>query len=672
MKARYTFFVFLFLSIWLSEQVGAKDVDVLATKKQITELTNKAKSWVSKNIDSSLVYAQQAVELAYSIDDKQSIQANLLIIGGGFSQLKEFKRAMEVLERVKSMMETNPSKDASIQIQWANEMGILQRSLMNYDKALNYHQQAQQLAVDKIPALAQTLVNIGKVYREQNKDSLALGIFQESLRIQEEHNGDQVLFSSLIELGLVYEQLGDYDKAFSYFNKALMQEEERGNTKAVTTILNTQAASYAKQMQAHASIGESERALQLAEANNDYGAAAEACRNLATCYKALKRFEQSLKFENLADVYKNQLLDIEKKRLVTVMQANFDLVQKEMENQVLREKEQLLKRDIRRQMATIGFICLALFLALALAFMLYTFNQSRKKTNSLLQEQNEAIQAQKVEIEKAMDQLKSAQSQLVQSEKMASLGQLTAGIAHEINNPVNFIYSGIAGLKKNLSALMTIIDQYDTIEDKTSFSDKIQEIQQLKSAMDYQEVRTDIDGLLLSIEDGAERTGEIVKSLRTFSRTDATELNEINVHHNIDSTLVLLQNRIRDHITIEKIYDPNLPNIESYNGQLNQVIMNLLTNAVQAIGEEGHITIATRSLTNQIEIEITDSGTGIPEAEQSRIFEPFFTTKEVGEGTGLGLSISYGIIQKHNGSIAVASEVDKGTSFTIRLPIKQG
>ena len=353
--------------------MGTKEVDVLAAKQEIKGLTKKAKNWVSKDIDSSIVYAQQAVELAYAIDDKQSIQANLLIIGGGFSQLKEYKRAMEVLERVQSMMEANPSKDVSLQIQWANEMGILQRALMNYDKALSYHQEAKQLAKDKVTTVAQTLVYIGKVYREQEMDSIALATFQESLRIQEDQNKDQILFSSLIELGLVYEQLGDYEKAFFYFNKALMQEEERGNTKAVTTILNTQAASYAKQMQAHASIGESEKALRLAEENKDYGAAAEACRNLATCYKALKRFEQSLKFENLADIYKNQLLDIEKKRLVTVMQANFDLAQKEMENQALRDQEQLLQRDIRRQMATIAFICLALFLALALAFMLYTF-----------------------------------------------------------------------------------------------------------------------------------------------------------------------------------------------------------------------------------------------------------------------------------------------------------
>ena len=186
-------------------------------------------------------------------------------------------------------------------------------------------------------------------------------------------------------------------------------------------------------------------------------------------------------------------------------------------------------------------------------------------------------------------------------------------------------------------------------------------------------MRADIDGLLVSIEDGAERTGAIVNSLKTFARTDTVALNKMNVHQNIDSTLILLKNQLRDHITIHKIYDPNLPDIESYNGQVNQVIMNLLTNAIQAIEEKGEITITTECLKHAqaIKIVITDTGKGIPEADQSHIFEPFFTTKEVGKGTGLGLSISYGIIQKHQGTIEVDSREGEGTTFRIVMPLTQ-
>ncbi len=646
--------------------------DVAGIKNKIETLTKKARKWAVNDIDSSLTYAQQAVELAYSIDDKPSLQANLLIIGSGFSQLKEYKRAMKVLDKVEMLMDQSSERDQQLEIRLANERGILQRELMNYEKALVYHQKAIDLAAADTYEIANAQVLMGMVYKEQGKDSLALATQLAALGVQEKQGNGKVLSASWMELGLLYERFGDYEKAFSYFNMALMQEEDRGNTKAVTNIINTLASSYAKQMKAHSSIGASEKALHLAQQTKDYAAAAEACKNLATCYRALKQFEESLEFENLADVYKNQLLDIEKKRLVTVMQANFDLTQKELENQALREQEKMLQQDLRRQMAMIAFIGLALVLALALLFSLYRFNQSRKKTNELLTQQNEAIQEQKRDLERAMDQLKAAQSQLIQSEKMASLGQLTAGIAHEINNPVNFIYSGIAGLKKNLRALLEIVDQYDAIDNQEVFVEKMPVIQQLKSNVDYQEVREDIDELLHSIEDGAERTGEIVKSLRTFSYTDAVGLNKVNVHKNIDSTLVLLQNEIKDHITIHKQYDSNLPEIDSYNGQLNQVIMNLLSNSIQAIDGTGSITIATKSFSDTIEISISDTGKGIPKEEQHRIFEPFFTTKEVGKGTGLGLSISYGIIQNHKGEITLESEEDKGTIFTIRLPLVQG
>jgi len=669
MKDYAIFFLFLLIPIGLVGQITMEEKELVETKQRIKKLTQQATEWAITNMDSSLWYAQQAVELAYLIDDKKSLQINLLIIGSGFADLKEYQRAKEVFEKIEEI----GVEDTQLQIQLANEMGMLQRELMEYDLALAYHLKAKKIAKNEMATLVPTLVYIGQVYRKQQKDSLALESLLEAIALQKKNGKEQIFSAALIELGLVYEQLGKFDKAFPYFYRALMEEEDRGNTRAVTNILNRLAASYAKQKKAHSSIAESQKALELAQQTQDYEGAAAACQNLASCYRALKEFEQSLEFQDLADIYKNQLLNIEKKRLVTVMQSNFDLTQKELENQSLREKEKLLRRDLNRRMMAIAFVGLALFLALALTLMLYKFNKSRKKTNTLLQQQYNAMQTQQLELEKAMDQLKSAQNQLVQSEKMASLGQLTAGIAHEINNPVNFIYSGIAGLKKNLAALMQVVDQYDTIGDKEAFDNQRTKIQQLKSDMDYEEVRADIDGLLVSIEDGAERTGAIVNSLKTFARTDTVALNQMDVHQNIDSTLILLKNQLRDHITIHKIYDPNLPKIESYNGQVNQVIMNLLTNAIQAIEEKGKITITTKCLKPEqaIKIMITDTGKGIPEADQSHIFEPFFTTKEVGKGTGLGLSISYGIIQKHHGTIEVDSREGRGTTFRIVMPLTQ-
>lgn len=668
MKINAVHFLVLFTPVVLWGQATISESERVVIKEKIELFTQEAKKWMYCDVDSSLWYAQQAVELADVIDDTRSHQFNLLIIGNGFAQLKEYQRAKEIFEKIEEM----GVEDIELQIQLINEKGILQRQIRDYAAALDYHFKAKELAKDNIPLHIQTLIHIGQVYRRQKQESAALEALFAAIDLQKE-SGTIISSDAFIELGVVYERLGDYKMAFTYFNKALEQEKEKENIKTVIDILNRLASNYAKQENIKSSIETSQKALRLAKYHQNYKAASMACQELSFSYRYLKNYEQALEFQDLSSVYKDQLLELEKRRLVTAMQANFDLLQKESENQILRDKEKLLQQDLNRKMTMIAFFYLALFLALALMLILFKFNQSKKKTNTLLQHQNDAIQAQKLELERAMDQLKSAQIQLIQSEKMISLGRLTAGIAHEINNPVNFVYSGVAGLKKNLAALMTVIDQFDAIDNKDVFEERLQDIQQLKVEMDYQEVREDIDGLLVSIEDGAERAGIIVDRLKTFSRTDSVTLGKVNIHQNIDSTLFLIKTQIRENITIKKVYDPKLPEIESFNGQLNQVIMNLLTNAIQAIEAAGMITITTKFLKKEksVEVSIADTGKGIPKVDQFRIFEPFYTTKEVGQGTGLGLSISYGIIQKHQGQIEVDSEVGKGTVFRITLPLVQ-
>lgn len=661
------------IQLTYSQSTGTLEPD---SSKKLMRLTDKAKKWSTVNIDSALYYAQEAASLAYEIDHKEGLRESLMVLGMGFSQLKEYKSALEVFDRVCLLIQQKSTPNLVAEIDVTNQMGEVYRNLMQYTKALYKHQEAMNLAKDlsaeEEEKISTTLYYLGKLYKAEGKDSLALETQLKSLAITEEGGSSDKYSLALLEIGLLHERFGDFEKAFSSFNQALEIAKKNGNEKEVVYILNMLAASYAKTKSAHNSIRNSESALQLASSNNDFAAASEACANLANCFKALKNYEKSLEYEKLEDVYKNQLLASERKRLVTVMQANFDLTKKEIENQSLRAQEKVLKRDLKRQMLTIAFFSLAFLLAMALALALYRFNKSRVKTNQLLMEQNTAIQAQKVELEKAMEQLKSAQSHLVQSEKMASLGLLTAGIAHEINNPVNFIYSGVAGLKKNLAAMMEVTQQFEEINNKEEFEEKKTKIEAFKKEIEYEEVQKDIDGLLLSIEDGAERTCKIVESLRTFSRIDASSLNKFDVHRNIDSTLVLLKTKLNDNIRIEKKYASNLPLIDSYNGQLNQVVMNILTNATQAIGrQQGTITIATSVKGDTVGISIKDTGIGMDEIAKSRLFEPFYTTKEIGEGTGLGLSISYGIIKRHQGTIVVDSEEGMGTTFTMTLPINQ-
>lgn len=274
-------------------------------------------------------------------------------------------------------------------------------------------------------------------------------------------------------------------------------------------------------------------------------------------------------------------------------------------------------------------------------------------------------------INQTLDRLKETQGQLVHSEKMASLGQLTAGIAHEINNPVNFIYNGIGSLKTSLDELSVVVDKYEELEGTDNLNRTIQELKVLKAELEFDQIKQDLSELILDIKEGAVRTIEIVKGLRVFSRLDEEDSKQANINECLDATVVLLKNKMKNRIQLNKELDPSLPDINCYPGQLNQVFMNILTNAIQAIPEEQKdacITVRTVDMEDRIEIALGDNGTGMSEDVKRRIFEPFFTTKPVGVGTGLGMSISYGIIEKHKGSMSVNSELGKGSEFIISLP----
>lgn len=278
------------------------------------------------------------------------------------------------------------------------------------------------------------------------------------------------------------------------------------------------------------------------------------------------------------------------------------------------------------------------------------------------------------QLNQTLTDLKDAQIQLVEAEKMASLGQLTAGIAHEINNPINFVKSNIKPLQLDIKDLIEVIDEYDKLHkaDVADMEKQLSGIDKLKKQIDIGYVKTEIVSLMKGIEEGAERTAEIVRGLRTFSRLDESEVKTVNIHEGLDSTLVLLRNAIPDSIAIEKDFRAD-GNIECFPGKLNQVFMNIISNAAQAIKENpastgsGKITISTRDIDNSIEIRIKDTGMGMTEEVKHKIFDPFFTTKDVGEGTGLGLSIVFKIIQKHKGKIDVVSSPGNGAEFVLTL-----
>ena len=291
-----------------------------------------------------------------------------------------------------------------------------------------------------------------------------------------------------------------------------------------------------------------------------------------------------------------------------------------------------------------------------------------------------SLQQQTMTLERTLQDLKNAQAQLIQTEKMSSLGQMVAGVAHEINNPVSFIYGNLVYATEYSQALLKLIELY-----QQEYIDTAGPIQQLTEEIELDFLIEDLPKVLSSMKIGAERIREIVLTLRNFSRLDEADMKAVNIHEGIDSSLIILQSRLKPkgdwrEIQIVKQYG-NLPAVECYAGQLNQVWMNILNNAIDALISQAQrtegftptIAIATEIVDSEwVKIKIKDNGIGISSSAQKRIFDPFFTTKPIGQGTGLGLSISYQIVtEKHRGHLKCVSEPGKGTEFVIQLPVTQ-
>ncbi len=345
----------------------------------------------------------------------------------------------------------------------------------------------------------------------------------------------------------------------------------------------------------------------------------------------------------------------------------------------------------------IGAAIEVILLSLALADRINVFKaekeKSQEETLKALQENEKIIREQNVvlelkvnerthelsesnqELNSTLENLKQTQTQLVESEKMASLGQLTAGIAHEINNPINFVTSNINPLKRDIEMVLNALTVIENVGlSDASTDDKLKQIKEYKEELDFDYLTSEIRHLIKGINEGATRTAEIVKGLRFFSRLDEDDLKRADLNEGLESTMVIANNLLNNKIKIIKEFG-RLPKVECFPGKLNQAFLNIISNAVYAIQERfgnnagGEITIITNHDKKDVYIRIKDNGIGMDANTQKRVFEPFFTTKDVGEGTGLGMSIAYNIIKKHNGIINVNSALGEGTEFILQIPI---
>jgi signal transduction histidine kinase len=296
-------------------------------------------------------------------------------------------------------------------------------------------------------------------------------------------------------------------------------------------------------------------------------------------------------------------------------------------------------------------------------------------------------------VEKAQEnqqELERLKSNMLQMEKMAMLGQMVSGIAHEINNPINFIYGNLPYVEEHVGDLFEVLETYDE-----AYPEKVEDVETILEDIDLEYIQDDLPRIVKSLKNGSERIRDLVINLRNFYRRDEATMKPGNLHEGIESTLILLNNRYKQDIEVTKEFG-KIPEVECHVNQMNQVFMNLISNAIDCLlaqkeaekeaesesaakevikpsGKKRTIAIATKCLdSNRVAISITDNGPGMPDEVKNRVFEPFFTTKEIGLGTGLGLSISREIVEKtHHGSLSCVSTVGAGSTFTIELPIAQ-
>ena len=301
--------------------------------------------------------------------------------------------------------------------------------------------------------------------------------------------------------------------------------------------------------------------------------------------------------------------------------------------------------------------------------------------NQQLMEKTEKIEAQNAELKSTLKRLEDTQAQMLQSEKMASIGQLAAGVAHEINNPTGFVSSNLKTLLDYQEDIAGLIGQYhglvallESDEHRESLPETIRSsIEELKSAesdVDIDFLMEDINELIGDCREGTDRIKKIVIDLKDFAHPGEDKIQSMDINQGLESTLNVVNNEIKYKATVKREFG-EIPNIHGYPQQLNQVFMNILVNAAQAIEKKGEITVRTGAVEDFVEVMISDTGCGIPKENLKKIFDPFFTTKDVGKGTGLGMNIAYNIVKKHNGTIQVESEVGKGTTFTIRIPVER-
>ncbi len=536
-----------------------------------------------------------------------------------------------------------------------HEIGLALYFSGDFGQCIIYFKKAMPLALlsgDK--HILSTIYNdIGTTYNEMNKPDSGLIYAQKAVDSDYENNDSLNLSTSVSTLGECYIAKKEYDKAIPFIKKSIRIAKAIDNYHGISWDLNDLAQIFLETNQLDSARYYAQMAVEL---SSEYGFKDQVLRAYEYMYKSYE------KTDTKDSVYKYFRLSINTKDSLYTAQKAKDMQTFSFREQIRQQEIEQDKIQLQNKIRTYGLIA-GLVVLLLIAFLLYRNNRNRKKANKLLQKQKDEIEVQKKNVEETLTELKSTQAQLIHSEKMASLGELTAGIAHEIKNPLNFI--------NNFSEISTeLLDEMQT-ELNSNSSEGVKEIvENLKQNLE-------------KINQHGKRADSIVKGMLLHSRGTTGEKVLTDINDLLDQYVTLAYHGLRAqnkefNITIEKDYDNNLEKMNVVPQDISRVFLNLVNNACYAANEKKKINeidfvpvlkVSTKNLKDKVEIHIKDNGMGIPEEIRDKLFNPFFTTKPTGEGTGLGLSLSYDIIVKqHNGEIKFESEEGKYTEFIITIP----
>ena len=570
-----------------------------------------------------------------------------------------------------------------------------------YGKALDYYLKALAYAEahDLIEAAANTQLNIGVIYRLSDKNDEAIDIYKENIRIRKAIRDSANLVRAYNNLAVVYTYLQDFASATLYLDSSIAISAALNDTFQLGALYISAGDAYLKkgdadelaleylekgyeimhgfeekfhQANALLFMGQlKDKQQKLAEANRLYRAGLEVLEgseldeHRTDFYKALAGNEHlqsnhQTAYDMLGKYLsiRENLLSQEKVKYTEEMQTKYETAKKEQEIQSLEAEQKITSLELSLARRRLIYLSMGLLLFGVLAFIIFRFSKK-------VQKQNEVITATLHEKEDLLTELKQTQQQLVQSEKLASIGQLTAGIAHEINNPINYIQNNTQALKLDMEDLQRLNEAI--LKLPSDVDGDISEVTQIRNEISLAELQVEINSLIAAVQKGADRTSEIVRSLSHLTYVDQGDQSEFDLVQALDSASAVMLTNFGRRISVHKTM-PQKASFRGYASQMHQLFLNLLTNAAQAISGEGEIFIELEKKSDAWHIVIRDTGSGMDEATRRRIFDPFFTTKKIGEGTGLGLAISQAIVEGHGGQIKVSSDLGIGSTFEIFLP----